>query len=279
MTDERGDPIQRWGLIFHGRAEDRPTHSRHEWRRIVDAIRIADAALRQTVGDAAPRYRGDQTWCQIATTAYSQARGSIDVTGAQERACFADEDVIRAWLDAPWVPGGAEPATMAGVCGVDDAFRPGRAPDPASVQLLVTGAQDLGLIGIPGVWIGLFYPSGDPTRGSVWQLAVGPGDGLGQPVGPLDVEHLLGSARTSADVVVAVLSRVAEVVNQRLAPAANLRPAQDRLALPAGLASWVDGYPVGQRGRAFPPLRLTEPDTAPPAGPGEATAPAPRQHR
>jgi hypothetical protein len=282
------DPVERWSLIFHSNHRERPAHSRQEWRHIADAIHTADAALRDTIGDGAPHRRGDRAWCHIAATAYTQSRDSDTVapTTTTQPTCHLDEDVIQTWLNAPWVPTDDDAATMAEVTGLTDTFGPDYPPDPASVDILVNQAQDMGLLGLPEHRISLWRQFGDGTLPPLtFQVSVRSPDGFRISAGPIGAEQLLDPAGSAADVIVGVLRGVAQTVNDLLArtadPDTNPQQKADRTTdPPPRLDPRVDGHTVGRRGRAFPPLRVTSTgDTNPARASDAGTLPQSRRSR
>jgi hypothetical protein len=156
------DATDRWGAIFHGSGMSVPQHTRPQRGRIDDAIRTADRAWTdQATTDPArhtpPKVRGDDAWCRIAADTYDMltASGAYWHLDNDVAACAADEHLIRAWLDAPWVPPGDEPMTMAQAQGLDEEFAADRDIDPTSVHILVDLAQRAGVFGGPRHHIGL----------------------------------------------------------------------------------------------------------------------------
>jgi len=145
--------------------------------------------------------------------------------------CTADEHLIRAWLDAPWVPPRGRPETMLQATGLGLQFAPDRVPDPAAVTLLVGHAQDTGVFGIPRHRVNLWRFFGDGTLPPhTYILTVRPPDLRGLASPPFDGQRLLRSGCPPIDTIVDMLRQVAAVANGLLAAR---DAAADRAARPA----------------------------------------------
>ena len=285
-------PIDRWGLIFHGSGLYRVAHTRHDWACIADAIATADARLADAA-DAViglpPFVRGDETWCTYAADTYQMltAAGAYwHLRPGDDLFCAADEHLIRAYFAAPWVPPTTPPQTMLDASGWDTSFDPAYPVDPSTPVILVNVAQDLGLLGGPGHRVGLWRATdhtGDYIDG--FTVTVRPWDQPGWASRQLSTQDIVPAGAAPVDAIVGVLTRVAGVANTLLAnhqPATTPRAAvRDRPRdgpPPTPLPAHVDGYPVGDRNRAFPPLRGSTPST--PDSPTAAAADlAPHRHR
>lgn len=257
------DPTGRWGLIFHGSGLYTPTHTRADWSRIAEAIKTADLAHETTasVHIGRPVVRGDAAWCRIAADTFADlaAAAQLSVPWPDSNVCFVDDAAVRAWLDAPWVPPGDQPQTMAGVVGWDAMFDPRCRPEPASVTDLIEAAQRAGLFGIPHHRIAVWQA---PDRGGAptFIVTVQPPQGPGWASPPVGRDRLVHNGLAATDVVVDLLVQVAGVANRLLdiggrAPEAPQHPPQDHYV---PLAQ-VGGGRVGNPGRAFPPLRQVHP--------------------
>jgi hypothetical protein len=289
MNDVLDDPTGRWGLIFHVSGQHTPTHTRDDWRRIAEAIRAADVAHRAgaTIHIGRPAVRGDAAWCRIAADTWADLTVAADPSTWHTDGLegFVDEPAVRAWLDAPWVPPGDRPQTMAEVAGWDELFDPRYRPDAAALAGLVEQAQHVGVFGIPDHRIALWQWS-IRGREPTFVVTVAPPDGPGWASPPVARDRLVHVGRPPTDAIVDVLHQVADVAGRLLSNGAR-RPAapglqRDDVRLVAGN---VGGWPVGSPARAFPPLRQVPPvPAAHPAQPIEPrgthrAAPVPRLPR
>jgi hypothetical protein len=209
--------------------------------------------------------RGDAYWCHVAVDTYRMldAAGAYwHMTPGERSECYADDDLIRAWLDAPWVPPGDEPQTMLQAGGLDVEFEAGRLPDPASMTILVGLAQDAGVFGIPQHRVNLWRYFGDGTMPAhTFTVTVRPPDGPGWASSFVGADHLLPPTRSPIDAIAGVLQGVAGVANRLLAardgpPDPVPHQALTQIAEADPLPPGVQGFPVGNPGRTFPPLRL-----------------------
>jgi hypothetical protein len=295
MTDPTlTDAISRWGLIVQGSGRYHPSHTRQDWAQIADATRNADARLRHATPHAdahAPTMRGDDAWCQIACETYTRLHDAAAYGHRRpggEPVCYADEDIIRAWLDAPWVPVDERLPTMLHAHGLDLRFDPDRQPAAASVTMLVSQAQDAGVFGIPDHRINLWRYFGDGTFPEhTYRVTVRPPDGPGITSSLIGADELPSPGRDPVAVIVGVLQGVADVANELLnasstgqaaaVQAHRLRSGEPPPAPP--VPRGVEGHTVGTRGQAFPPLGLHRTPAAsaelPPSPPG----PEPRRPR
>jgi hypothetical protein len=255
------DPTSRWGLIFHGSGQYTPTHTRDDWWRIVDAIRFADLAhQRRTAAHIGrPAVRGDSAWCRIAADRWTESSASGDPSRLRTDpvGCLVEEPVVRAWLDAPWVPPGDRPQTVAQVEGWVEAFDPRHVPDPAAIADLVDQAQHVGVFGIRAHRIALWHRPGNGSE-PTFVVTVAPPDGPGWASPPLARDRLVHTGQPSVDSIVGLFYEVAGIANRLLANGGRARDVTsvhhehaDTPALPAH----IDGWPVGNPMRAFPPLR------------------------
>jgi hypothetical protein len=292
MTDPSDTPSGRWGHIFYGTGEYHPSHSRQEWKQIADAIRSADrvhAAATLVVTDPAP-VRGDDAWCQIAINMYTWLH-SADAhrqSPDDEPRCFADENLVRAWLDAPWVPPDAEAETVAQMTGYDVQFEQGRLPDPSTITMLVDTAQDAGVFGIPRHRINLWRFFGDGTLPPhTFILTVRPQDGPGVNSSLVGADRLLQIGGEPVTVIADLLRSVADVASEVLssaglgnADAARSTHDHDHASEPPPpVPQGVQGWPVGIRGRPFPTLTGEQPASASPSAAPPSPVRAPRRPR
>ncbi|MDT5023736.1 MAG: hypothetical protein QOE61_162 [Micromonosporaceae bacterium] len=282
------DATDRWGAIFHGSGTYVPQHSRRQWGRIDDAIRTADRAWTdQATTDPArhtpPAVRGDDAWCRIAADTYDMltASGAYWHLDNDVAACAADEHLIRAWLDAPWVPPGDEPMTMAQAQGLDEEFAADHGIDPTSLHILVDLAQRAGVFGGPRHHISLLrWAENGNLLDDAFVVTVRPLDGPGTGSPQVGIEELVRDRTTPVSTVVGVLHGVARVVNDVVATTRTptLTAVPDRRAERTG-APADDSRPPPAPSRTtsgFPPLRLvhsatdtnSDPPTPPAAGGG-----------
>jgi hypothetical protein len=279
-------PIDAWGLIFHGGGLYRVAHTRQDWACIADAIATADRRLDEAAGaliGPPPFVRGDQTWCSYAVDTYrtlTDAGAYWHLRPGEDLFCAADEHLIRAYFGAPWVPPTTGAHTMLDASGWDTSFDPAYPVDPTSPVILTSIARDLGLLGGPGHRVGLWRATdhkGDFT--DAFLVTVRPHDGPGWASPPIPPEDLVPAGVAPVDAIVGVLTRVAAVANALLAThrtATAPAPAPERQRdgpPPAPLPAHVQGYPVGDRRRVFPPLTGATPST--PDRPTTTTADAP----
>ena len=285
-------PTDQWGLIFHGSGLYRVAHSRQDWACIADAIATADAHLAYAAGTvmgAPPFVRGDATWCAYAVDTYtmlSAAGAYWHLRPGDEVFCAADEHIIRAYFGAPWVPPTDPPQIMLDDSGWDTLFDPAYPVDPTSPSILASVAQDMGLLGGPGHRVGLWRATdhnGDYIDG--FTVTVMPWDQPGWASPHLSTRDIVSIGAAPIDAIVAVLTRVAAHANRLLAAyrsaTTSVAAAPERQRdgpPPAPLPAHVDGYPIGDRRRAFPPLNGVQPST--PDNPTAAATPtASRRHR
>jgi hypothetical protein len=278
MTDPFDTASGRWGLAFHGAGRYHPAHTRREWKQIADAIRAADrvhTAVSRAFTDTTP-VRGDDAWCQTAIGMYTwlQSADAHQQRPDDEPRCFADEDLVRAWLDAPWVPPAAQAETMAQVNGYDVAFQPGRLPDPSDITMLVDSAQDAGVFGIPGHRISLWRVFGDGTVAPHTFIAtVRPPEGPGISSGLVGADRLVQVSGEPVAVIADVLRCVADIANDVLSSASlghadATRSTHDHdhaTEPPPPTPLEVQGSPTGVRVRPFPTLTAEAPTSASPA--------------
>jgi hypothetical protein len=286
------EPIDSWGLIFHGSGLYRVAHTRQDWACIADAIATADRRL----ADAAPAVlgqppfvRGDATWCAHAVDTYQMltAAGAYwHLRPGDEPDCAADEHLIRAYFAAPWVPPTDPPQTMLDASGWGTSFDPAYPVDPTSPIILASVAQDLGLLGGPDHRVSLWRATdhnGDYIDG--FTVTVRASDRTGWASAHLSTQDLMPAGAAPVDAIVAVLTCVAGVANRLLAthrsaatPVAAAPDHQRDGPPPNPLPAHVQGYPIGNRSRGFPPLNGATPST-----PDNRTAAAPpsasRRHR
>jgi hypothetical protein len=276
MTDPFDTPSGRWGVLFHGSGHYYPSHSRQEWKQIADAIRGADrvhGAAALAVTDPAP-VRGDDAWCQIAINMYTWLH-SADAhrqSPDDDPHCFADEDLVRAWLDAPWVPADAEYPTVAQMSGYDIAFEQGRLPDPSTITMLVDTAQDAGVFGIPRHRISLSRFFGDGTvNPHTFIVTVRPPEGprISSPL--VGADRLLQVDGEPVAVIANVLRSVADVANDVLSSAGlsnaprSTHDHDHASEPPPPVPPGVEGWPLGIRGRPFLTLTGDQPASALPS--------------
>jgi len=252
MTDPFDDPTGRWGLIFHGSGMYRRSHTRQEWAQIADAIRTADLLRAGTT-------RGDAAWCEVAADTYTRlhdAGAYAHLSPGDQPRWHADEHLIRAWLGAPVVPAGDEPATMLDAHGWQYSFDSGRTPDPADLTILVDLAQEAGVVGAPRHKVSLLrWVDGGVTGDDSFLILLWPPDGPARGSSPVGLDRLVPPPASSiVDRIVGVLHAVAAVANGLLAAGTDpAGPTTDRhrAAQPPPLAPGVDGYQIGKRGRPF----------------------------
>jgi hypothetical protein len=286
------DATSRWSLIIRGSGQDSPRHTRQGWSWIADAIRSADRVINDAAKDRAGRVaasaiRGDTSWCRAAVAAYDSVRAA-NAYGHPEPAaqgeCYADEHIIRAWLDGPWVPVGDRLQTVAQVTGSDVEFRPGRLPDAAAVTTLVGLAQDAGVFGIPDHRVSLWRFFGDGSLPEhTFKVSVRPPDRPTMTSSLIGADQLLRPAREPVATIVHMLQGVAAVANQLLAAqeSPKFHPPQtdfQRGAAPPPTQPGVEGHVVGARSRPFPALRLDNTNAAPDL-PDQPPMPGTGRHR
>jgi hypothetical protein len=205
----------------------------------------------------------------------------------EEMVCAADEHIIRAYFGAPWVPPTQPPQTMLDASGWDTSFDPAYPVDPTSPLILVSVAQDLGLLGGPGHRVGLWRATdehGEFTDGFL--VTVRPHDKPGWACPRLPPQDLVPTGVAPVDAIVGVLTRVASVANALLATHRTATTAPDPAPQrqrdgppPTPLPIQVEGYPVGDRSRVFPPLTGSPPSTSDNPSAAAATTATPRRHR
>jgi hypothetical protein len=285
--------IGRWGLIFHGSRTYVPAHTRQEWTWIADAIQVADRVMNDTTNGLADRVgqqaiRGDDEWCMAAVARYDSVRTASDYwhpDPATPIKCYADEQIIRAWLDAPWAPPGDHPHTMAEARGWDVLFEPDRPLNPLSLTILVDQAQKVGVFGAPNGRAELVHwVENGITRQDAHLVTVG------QEVGPqrgspmVGADRLIHPGRTPVDAMVSALQSVARVVDGLLAARdGHTKTPHATHDLGTGAeprSPGVEGWSVNDRARPFPPLRLDNAASAAPDLPARPhPAPDPNRSR
>jgi hypothetical protein len=202
--------------------------------------------------------------------------------------------LVRAWLDAPWVPPGDEAETVAQMTGYDIQFEQGRLPDPADITMLVGAAQDAGVFGIPDHRINLWRYFGDGTfPAHRFTVTVRPPDGPGITSSLIRGDQLVQVGREPVAVIADVLASVAAVANDMLSTAGTgaadvARPARDHdhdhdhdhASEPPPIPAGVEGRSVGIRGRPFLVLTAESPTSASPSAiPPPSPFRAPRRPR
>ncbi|MDT5027810.1 MAG: hypothetical protein QOE61_4236, partial [Micromonosporaceae bacterium] len=232
--------------------------------------------------------RGDAAWCQMACDTYTMLRDAgayWHMRPGSEPVCYADGHIIRAWLDAPWVPVGDQPQTMLHAHGLDLRFDPDRQPEAASVTMLISQAQDAGVFGIPDHRVNLWRYFGDGTFPEhTYSLTARPPHGPGIISSLIGADEVLSPGRDPVDAIVGVLQRVASLANGLLTArntgqATTPQAHRGRSGKPPPVPSGVEGHMVGARGRAFPAL---DPHPKPAASadlPPSPLGPGPRRPR
>jgi hypothetical protein len=125
-------------------------HSPRRWAVITAAIATADATSVDQFGE--PVQRGDETWCRVAITALESPTSAAAARGlpdALPTRCFANPDLLRAWLHAP-VAYGEHGRTVADglelvhwTTASDEAIH-------RAIANLIEQAQDAGVFGVDG---------------------------------------------------------------------------------------------------------------------------------
>lgn len=219
------DPTARWADIFHGSGMYVPMHTRPQWGRIDDAIRTADRAWKNQATmnptrHTPPAARGDADWCQIAADTYDRltASGAYWHLDNDITPCAADERLIRAWLDAPWVPPADEPKTMAQAQGLDGEFATDRDIDPGSLHMLVDLAQHAGVFGGSRHHVALLrWVENGASREDAFLVAVRPIDGHSTGSPQIGIDELVHDRANPVTTIVGILQGVAQVVNSVIA--------------------------------------------------------------
>jgi hypothetical protein len=284
MTAPFDDPTGHWGVIFHGTGMHRRARTRQEWAQIADAIATADLLRADAVGT-----RGDEAWCQIAVDTYSRlhdAGAYWHLRPGDQDLWHADEQLVRAWLDAPIVPAGDEPATILDANGWRSTFDPGHKPDPASLTILVDLAQDAGVAGAPRHRVTLLsWVERGITRNDTFLVLLWPPDGPAQGSSAVGLRDLIKPGDAPADVIVGFLQAVAQVTNGLLnmttEPDVALRADGRHVdpAAPPPLPEHVQGRRLGNPARVFPPLRVGHPAPVGSDPPSQPPPPQPHPHR
>jgi hypothetical protein len=125
-------------------------HSPRRWAVIAAAIATADAAPVDRFGE--PVQRGDETWCRVAITALespTSAETARELPDVLPRRCFADPDLLRAWLTAPAAYGDPGRTVAEGLDLVDWATASHEAIHQAIANTLEQ-AHDVGVFGVDG---------------------------------------------------------------------------------------------------------------------------------
>jgi hypothetical protein len=123
------------------------THSPRRWAVIAAAIRTADAASVDPFG--APVQRGDEAWCRVAITALESPAATQELPDVLASRCYADPDLLRAWLGAPAAYANHGRTIADGLNLVDWRTASHEAVHHA-VANLVEQAQDAGVYGVAG---------------------------------------------------------------------------------------------------------------------------------
>jgi hypothetical protein len=131
---------QRWADLVTG------SHTPRQWAVIVDAIRTADTAEHNRLGE--PIVRGGEDWCRLAIVALEKpptANGTDQLPDRLNNRCLVESSLLRGWLNAPAAHGDDTVADRLDLVGW---ARGDRELMQLSLHRLLNASQDAGLFGM-----------------------------------------------------------------------------------------------------------------------------------